>query len=155
MNHDLFFQYCPKIILFSADLAQVFLAQRTGEQDYDGTFTFIGGKLETTDATLEAGLKREKDEEIGPQARVRICATQSCYTALFRKKSGHSMVLPHHIAIFEGGEVMLNPAEYATYKWVSIDSLASFEPKIDNIPLAVEKALQFLPALRPDDFITI
>ncbi len=137
------------------DLSKVFLAQRTGEQDYDGTFTFIGGKLETTDAALEAGLKREKDEEIGPDTRVRICARQSCYTTLFRKKSGQSMVLPHHIAVFEGGEIVLNPAEYAAYKWLNIDHLTHFEPKIDNIPLAVEKALQLLPALQPDDFTFI
>jgi len=41
----------------------VLLAKRAGEADYDGTWSFIGGKMETTDATLVAGMQREKNEE--------------------------------------------------------------------------------------------
>lgn len=38
----------------------VLLAKRRGEADYDGVFSFIGGKLESTDGGLVQGLRREK-----------------------------------------------------------------------------------------------
>jgi ADP-ribose pyrophosphatase YjhB (NUDIX family) len=48
------------------------LAKRKGEADFDGVFSFIGGKMETTDETLLAGMQREKNEEVGDEVRLRI-----------------------------------------------------------------------------------
>jgi 8-oxo-dGTP pyrophosphatase MutT (NUDIX family) len=155
MSDPTHFQYCPKFILFSADKKSVFMAKRFGEQDYDGIFSFIGGKTETTDESLLAGLKREKDEEIGPDARIRVCWTMSCYQVLYRKKDGNSMVLPNHVAIFEGGEIALNPAEYSEYKWVPLDEFADFEPKIAKNTDAIQAAQRMLKILTDADFSTI
>lgn len=153
--NELLFQYCPKIVLLSEDKTNVLLARRKGEEDYDGTFSFIGGKTETTDESLIAGLKREKDEEIGEAAHVSICASFSCYSELFRKKDGNTMVLPHHVAIFKGGNIVLNSNEYAAFEWVPVDTLEAFEPKIENIPTAVGRALKLLSILHDQDFVKI
>ena len=59
------FQYCQKIVVLSKDRTKVLLCKRKGEADYDGIFSFIGGKMETTDISIIEGLKREKDEETG------------------------------------------------------------------------------------------
>ena len=67
MSSTLLFQYCQKLVVLSTDKQSVLLAQRKGEADYDGVFSFIGGKLETTDESLLAGMRREKNEEIGPE----------------------------------------------------------------------------------------
>lgn len=53
------FQYCQKLVVLSQDLDKVLLARRKGEADYDGVFSFIGGKMEMTDESLLAGMKRE------------------------------------------------------------------------------------------------
>jgi 8-oxo-dGTP pyrophosphatase MutT (NUDIX family) len=149
------FQYCPKFILFSEDKTRVLLAQRTGEQDYDGVYTFIGGKTETTDETLVAALKREKDEEIGPAAEVKVCWTMSCYQVLFLKKDGNSMIIPHHVALYTGGNIVLNPEEYTTYKWVPVDEIKDFEPKVANHTDGVQAALRLLEILSDEDFAEI
>lgn len=65
------------MIVFNQDFSAVLLAKRQGEQDYDGVFAFIGGKLETTDGGLIEGLRREKDEEIGADARVSVLPTMT------------------------------------------------------------------------------
>ncbi len=41
---------------------KVLLCKRQGEENHDETFTFIGGKMEITDFDINAGLKREKDD---------------------------------------------------------------------------------------------
>lgn len=155
MNDTTLFQYCAKLIIFSADKSAVLLARRKGEADYDGTFTFVGGKTETTDGSLLAGIQREKNEEIGESAKVKVCWTMSCYQAWFQKASGQALVLPHHVAVFQGGDIQLNPDEYAEYKWVPLAELDAFEPKIANIPGAVLAAQRLLAILQPDDFTSI
>ena len=126
------FQYCQKLVILSSDKQSVLLARRKGEADYDGTFSFIGGKMETTDETLLAGMKREKDEEIGPDARVNVLADET-YNQLFRKKDGNVMVLPHIAGVYAGGEIGLSD-EYSEYQWVPLTKLDAFEPKIANVP---------------------
>jgi len=59
------FQYCQKIVVYSEDEASVLLCKRKGEADYDGDFSFIGGKMELSDKDFVAGLRREKNEEVG------------------------------------------------------------------------------------------
>lgn len=146
------FQYCPKLIIFSADRSAVLLAKRKGEADYDGTFSFVGGKSETTDGRLLAAIKREKTEEIGSAAKVKVCWTMSCFQAWFQKASGQSMVLPHHVAIYQGGDIQLNEGEYAEFRWVPIAELDALMPKVENIPAAVAAAQRLLPVLNDDDF---
>jgi glycine/serine hydroxymethyltransferase len=55
------FQYCPKLVLFSSDWEKVLLARRHSEADYDGTFSFTGGKIETTDKSIQAGITVNKN----------------------------------------------------------------------------------------------
>jgi 8-oxo-dGTP pyrophosphatase MutT (NUDIX family) len=136
------FQYCQKLVVLSADRQSVLLAKRKGEADYDGTFSFIGGKLETTDESLLAGMQREKNEEIGSDTRINVLAEET-YNLLFRKKDGNTMVLPHVACVYTSGKIQLND-EYSEYQWVRLDALDSFEPKIANIPQLTRWAAQKL-----------
>ncbi|HUB93256.1 MAG TPA: NUDIX domain-containing protein [Verrucomicrobiae bacterium] len=136
------FQYCQKLIVLSKDRQSVLLAKRKGEADYNGTFTFIGGKMETTDDSLLAGMKREKDEEVGSDVRVAVLADES-YNVLFRKKDGHVMVLPHIAALYVSGSIKLSD-EYSEYQWVPVVELDVFEPKVANIPELARWAAQKL-----------
>lgn len=144
MSSNLSFQYCQKLIILSADRKAVLLAQRRGEADYDGVYSFIGGKMETTDKSLLAGMKREKDEEIGEGTKVKVLPHES-YNLLFRKKDGNSVVLPHIAGLFQSGTIMLSN-EYSTYRWVPLTKLSSFEPKIENIPELTSWAVAKLAA---------
>lgn len=133
MNTDAtHFQYCQKLVILSADRRQVLLAKRKGETDYNDTFSFIGGKMETTDESLVAGMRREKNEEVGPDVKVQVLAEES-YNLLFRKNDGNSMILPHIAGVYVSGEIRINE-EYSEYRWVPLNELPSFEPKIENIP---------------------
>jgi len=85
-TQDLLFQYCQKLVLVSEDKQRALLARRKGEADYDGTFSFIGGKMETTDTSLLDGMRREKEEEIGTDALVEVLPNES-FNILFRKKT--------------------------------------------------------------------
>jgi 8-oxo-dGTP pyrophosphatase MutT (NUDIX family) len=149
----LLFQYCPKQIVFSADKKSVLLARRAGEADYNGVYSFIGGKTETTDGGLLAGLRREKNEEVGEQARLRICYAMSCYQTWFTKANGASMILPHHIAIYQGGDIVLSN-EYSEYKWVPIEEIDHYN-RVPTVPPAVHAALCYLPMLTDKDFVEI
>jgi NADH pyrophosphatase NudC (nudix superfamily) len=131
MANTTLFQYCPKLIVISSDHKHVLLARRHKEADYDGVFSFIGGKMITTDESIIAGMKREKDEEIGSDAKLAILPNET-NTLLFRKSDGNSMILPHIPAVFKSGEIKLND-EYTEYQWVPVDELDGFEPKIPNI----------------------
>lgn len=126
------FQYCQKIVVFSRDESSVLLCKRKNEADYDGTFSFVGGKMETTDESIIAGLKREKDEEVGPNFKIKVFPTFTT-NILFTKKDGSAMILPHIYAIHQEGEIQLSE-EYSEYKWVGLDEVDKFEPKINTIP---------------------
>ena len=153
MSDQLKFQYCQKIVLLNDAKDAVLLARRKGEADYDGVYSFIGGKMETTDGGFVEGLRREKNEEVGSDVQISI-SPMTTWNAYFVKKSGDSMVLPHYVAIYRGGEIRLND-EYADYKWVKLDQLESFEPKIDTIESAVHWAIAQAQHLAPADFLTI
>ena len=66
------FQYCQKIVVYSKDELSVLLCKRKDEADFDGIFSFIGGKMEITDASMLEGLKREKDEEVGEEFKIKV-----------------------------------------------------------------------------------
>jgi len=153
MQSNLFFQYCQKLIILSADHQSVLLAKRKGEADYDGTYSFIGGKMETTDETLITSMQREKDEEIGPDAVVKILPNES-YNILFRKKDGNSMIVPHIAGIFVSGTIAISE-EYSDYQWVPLVKLDAFEPKIANIPELTKWAVNKLAIASIDQFVRI
>jgi len=140
------------LVILSDDKTKVLLAKRKGEADYDGTYSFIGGKMETTDESLLAGMKREKDEEIGSAAKIKVLPNET-YNLIFRKQDGNSMILPHIAGIYVSGEIQLSD-EYSDYKWVPISELETFEPKIENIPELTQWALQKLSS-STDDFVEI
>ncbi len=148
------FQYCPKIVVFSKDKNGVLLCKRYGEKDYDGIFSFIGGKMETADQSLLEGIRREKNEEVGADFLVKVCPNLSI-NILFKKKDGSSMILPHHLAIHIKGDVHLNKEEYSEYAWVKIQDLPAFEPKISTIPSIVEEMKKLEQILTEKDFVVI
>lgn len=137
MSEKYNFQYCQKIVIYSKDGSEILLCKRKGEEDYDGVYSFIGGKMETADNSIVEGLKREKDEEVGNEFKVRIFPT--CSTNIFFvKNDGSRMILPHYYAVHEEGEIELNK-EYSEYTWVPLAEVGSFEPKIPNIPEILAK----------------
>jgi 8-oxo-dGTP pyrophosphatase MutT (NUDIX family) len=138
MNNNTYFQYCQKLVVFNKDYSKVLLAKRKGEADYDGVYSFIGGKMETTDTDLRAGIKREVTEEIGTDVQIEVLLDFS-FNEFYRKKSGDSMVLPHHIARYLGGEIKLSD-EYSDFAWVNDDDIDKFEPKIDTVASIVQKS---------------
>lgn len=148
------FHYCQKLIIFNKDWSKVFLARRYGEQDFDGTFSFIGGKMETTDESILAGLAREKSEEVGENFKIRVYphATNNVF---FRKSDGNAMILPHYIARHVSGEPKLNPEEYSEWRWVLVTELKTLEPKIPNIPDLVAWALKLQKSVADDEFVDL
>jgi len=147
------FQYCQKIVVLSNDQTKVLLCKRKGEADYDGVFSFIGGKMETTDENIIEGLQREKNEEVGENFKIKIYPKFS-YNLLFRKKAGNSMILPHYLAIHFEGEIKLNE-EYSEYQWVSINDLQEFEPKISSIHDTVKEVLRLQDLSKEEEYIVI
>lgn len=148
------FQYCQKIVVLSKDRSEVLLCKRKAEADYDGIFSFIGGKMETTDLSIIRGLKREKDEEIGENCKIKIFPIFTS-NILFKKTDGNSMILPHYLAIYESGEIKINNEEYSKYTWVSLAELNDFEPKIPSIPDRVNEMLELEKIVKEKDFILI
>ncbi|WP_433679213.1 NUDIX hydrolase [Nocardia sp. CA-119907] len=140
MSDTTHFQYCQKLVVIDPATNSVLLARRKGEADYDGVYSLIGGKMETTDGTILDAIRREKEEEIGKAAIIAIAEDLS-YNVLFKKKDGNSMILPHFYGEYDGGDIELNE-EYSDYAWVPVGELDSFEPKIDTIPTAVRWATQ-------------
>jgi ADP-ribose pyrophosphatase YjhB (NUDIX family) len=147
------FQYCQKLVVFSQDYSQVLLCKRKGENDFDGVYSFIGGKMEITDENILAGIKREKNEEIGSNNVIDVYPTFSA-NAFFRKKDGNSMILPHYLCVFIEGEISIND-EYSDYKWVLIEELNDFEPKIPGIPEVVSTLLKLRSISNETDFVRI
>lgn len=143
------FQYCQKLVIFSADFKKVLLCKRKGENDYDGVYSFIGGKMETTDSDLVSAMQREKNEEVGKNFKVKLYQKFS-NNLTFKKKSGDYMVLPHYLAKHVAGEVELSE-EYSDYKWVEIEQLENFEPKINNIPESVKTLLKLEKIIEEED----
>lgn len=150
MNNNTYFQYCQKLVVFNDDYSKVLLAKRKGEADYDGVYSFIGGKMETTDQDFKAGIKREVTEELGGDVQLEVLLDFT-FNEFYRKKSGDSMVLPHHAAVYLGGEIILSD-EYSEYVWVDIEDIDAFEPKIDTVASIVKKYKQILSVIGDNKF---
>jgi 8-oxo-dGTP pyrophosphatase MutT (NUDIX family) len=153
MSDKYLFQYCQKIVVFSKDLKKVLLCKRSSEADLDGIFSFIGGKMEVTDATMIDGMQREKNEEIGREAKIKLYPTFST-NVRFVKKDGNIMILPHYFSILIEGRIALNE-EYSEYKWVNISELESFEPKVEGITQIVEALKRLIPLIEEEEYIII
>ncbi len=93
------FQYCPKIAVVRNH--SVLLCRRAGEADFDGVFTFIGGKMEHGDLTIIEALRREKNEEVGSGVSLSVLIRYSVNVE-FVKSDGSRMILPHYLANFVG-----------------------------------------------------
>ena len=65
------------------------------------------------------------------------------------------MILPHYLAIHEEGEIDLNLEEYSEYKWIEINKLDNFEPKIENIGKIVNEIIKLGKIVDEKDFILI
>lgn len=134
---NLLFQYCQKIVVYSSDGQRVLLCKRKGEADFDGTFSFIGGKMERSDGAILEWLRREKNEEVGEEFKIKIFPAFTT-NEFFFKKDGNAMVLPHYYAIHQSGDITLND-EYSEYQRVPLTEIKDFEPKIYTIPGTLEK----------------
>ena|SRR5215217_4656730 len=128
---NLLFQYCPKLVVFNQDRSSVLLCKRQGEAEFDEIFSLIGGKMEHGDDSILEALRREKTEEVGEDFKVAVLVDYSL-NVFYVKKSGIRMVLPHHYARHLSGEPVLNE-EYSEYRWVDLNELDAFEPKVQNI----------------------
>jgi NADH pyrophosphatase NudC (nudix superfamily) len=148
------FQFVQKLVLFSDDWSTVLLARRYGEADYDGVFSFVGGKMEASDESIIASLSREKTEEVGPNLQVAVYPLAS-NNLLFRKSDGNNMIIMHYLARCTSGDAALNKDEYSEYRWVPIDDLGTLEPIIPNIPSMVKWALQLKAIVAPADYVQI
>ncbi|MBH41397.1 MAG: hypothetical protein CL685_01650 [Candidatus Magasanikbacteria bacterium] len=131
------FQYCQKLVIYSKDESSVLLCKRKDEADFDGAFSFIGGKMENTDSGIIDGLQREKDEEVGKDFNIKVFPFFTT-NIFFVKKDGSAMILPHFYAIHTAGDVVLNE-EYSEYAWVSLEDVDNFEPKINTISDVLHK----------------
>lgn len=140
------FQFCQKIVLFSEDEKKVLLCKRFNEKDYDGIYSFIGGKMETTDKSFIEGLKREKNEEIGSGCNI-IIYPQLSTQEYFQKNNGLYSILPHYYAIYKNGVINLNN-EYSDYKWININKLKEFEPKIKSIERVVSDMVKIKDTIK-------
>ncbi|MGW5517148.1 NUDIX domain-containing protein [Nocardia africana] len=56
-------------MIIDPETDSVLLARRKGEADYDGVYSLIGGKIETTDSSILDAIRREKNEGIGNAAK--------------------------------------------------------------------------------------
>lgn len=139
-----------KIILFSSDHKHLLLAKRQGEKDLDGIYTLVGGKIEWEDGDIVKGLKREKDEEIGKNVRIKINPKISKNT-YFRLHDGSYAFLPHYYAVHVSGNIELS-SEYSDYKWIKVSELTEFEPMVSNIPDIASWALDFRKLLERQMF---
>ena len=131
------FQYCQKLVIYSKDESSVLLCKRKDEADFDGAFSFIGGKMENTDNGIIDGLQREKDEEVGKDFNIKVFPFFTT-NIFFVKKDGSAMILPHFYAIQTAGDIVLNE-EYSEYTWVSLEDVDNFEPKINTISDVLHK----------------
>ncbi len=147
------FQYCPKLAVFDTERSSVFLCRRKGELDYDGVFSFIGGKMEHTDASITECLKREKSEEVGNGFMLRVLPHYSV-DVFFQKKDGNRMILPHFYAEHVRGDPVLNE-EYSEYAWVPLAELITCRPMIENIAWIAPLLLRVGILAAPSEFVEV
>lgn len=147
------FQYCQKIVVYLKDELSVLLCKRKDEADFDGVFSFIGGKMETTDKNIIEGLRREKNEEVGENFKIKLFPAFTT-NIFFVKKDGNAMILPHYYAVHESGDIQLSD-EYSEFKWVQLKDIAAFEPKVFSIPEILDKLAILKTIIHKTEFVII
>ena len=153
MDNKYAFQNCQKIVVFRNNNTEVLLAKRIGEKDFDETYTFIGGKMETKDGGILEGLRREKTEEMGEDFKIKIYPVFNTMN-FYIKKDGSNMILPHYYARYESGEIKLNE-EYSDYQWVEVEKLAEFEPKVFSIESMAKNLLRLVEVIKEEELVLI
>lgn len=126
-------ELCPKLVVVDEGRDALLLCRRHGEEDLDGHFSFVGGKLEEDDQSLLSGIAREIREELGGSVRLDVLLPFSV-DVLFTKSSGVRMTLPHFYARYVGGELALNAEEYSEARWVPFAEIERVRPLVGNIP---------------------
>jgi hypothetical protein len=109
--------------------------------------------METTDGSIVEGLRREKNEEVGVDFKIKIFPSFTT-NGFFIKKDGNSMILPHYYAVYESGNIRLNE-EYSEYKRVPLSEIKDFEPKIHTIPEVLDKLAILKEIITKTDSIII
>jgi len=134
---------CQKICIYNESDNTILLCKRHGEEDFDGVFSFPGGKMDDADKTMEDGIKRELLEELGGDLnydlRMNIAINKE-----YTRKDGEYMVLPHYLAIYKGGEIEINQQEYSDYTWVGLEEVDD----INCIPNIKEIAQELIANIR-------
>lgn len=120
---------CPKLVVFQLSTKCVLLCRRTGEELYDGLWSFPGGKLDAGDPDIASGLRREITEELGRTFEYELVGRLSQMVTV-PDPSGRMMLLPHYPASHVSGGVVLS-AEYSAYAWCP---LAEIDNRADTIP---------------------
>jgi ADP-ribose pyrophosphatase YjhB (NUDIX family) len=141
------------MVILSKDQNSILLCKRKDESDYNETFTFPGGKMKTSDESIMAGVRREKDEELGENFKIKMLTTYTT-NLLFKKSNGKYMIIPHLLATHQEGEIKLSD-EYSEYKWVTMNDLNEFEPKIKNIPEIIQTLNRLAQTTTEEDFTLI
>jgi len=147
------FQYCHKIIIFSKDRDKVLLFRRYEKGQFGGMFAFVGGKMDIDENSIVDSLKREKDEEIGEDVKIKVF-TDFCADFLFVRDTGKPIVMSFYFGIYENGEINLND-EHLEYKWVEIDELSKFEPKIFDTEKRVKEILRLDKIIKEENLVLI
>jgi hypothetical protein len=98
-------------------------------------------------------LRREKNEEIGEDFKIKIFPAFTT-NEFFFKKDGNAMVLPHYYAIYQSGDIVLNE-EYSEYQRVPVADINSFEPKIYTIPGVLEKLALMKEIIATTEYVII
>jgi len=140
MSQNLF-HYCAKFVVFDPTFTQILLCKRKWEADFNEIFSFPWGKIENSDGDIRKGMQREKNEELWDKCFIRLYK-DFCRFAYYVKNDGNHMILPHHICVFEGGEIQINE-EYSGYKRIEIDQLD--ESWLNIIPTVVPIIQSLLP----------
>lgn len=149
-------QVCPKLAVISSggtgrrDI-KVLLCRRTGETDYNDTWSLIGGKVEVGDDDLLDAIERERDEEVGSRFTIAVHVALAV-PVLWRKGDGTPMVLPHYLAVHRKGAIILG-AEYSEYTWVPLAELNDFGPMVDNIKWIVPRLILAARVTEPADVV--
>jgi hypothetical protein len=109
--------------------------------------------MEVIDGDIVEGLRREKNEELGEQFKIKVLPKYTINT-YYLKKDGNSMIVPHYLAVHHFGEIVLGE-EYSNYKWISLKDLPEFKPQIDNMPEITEELMRLFSIVKEDDFIEL
>ena len=145
------YEVCPKIAVFSGE--RVLVARRTREEELDGVYTLVGGKLETSDRDVLAGIHRELREELGGGLIVRILTTYAVMDE-FTKRGGVRMVLPHYYGELSGGSIVVG-SEYSDFRWLMPDELEARRDVFQNVAIVCRQLVRLASSAGATDYTEV